>query len=228
MNRDVRSGEGDDVVIGGEARVGDDPCLDVDGHYREYTVQASGPGEPNAIIARAHVTDGESDRPVQDCCAAEAIDACVRHAPPLHVPVAGLSIAPACDPIEQPDGPDDDENPGKEEEHVGHGLSSATTSAKTSAPAHMAIAAMTTGHGASGSPNANPMTAAPATIFAISGTLSASTARRRGVNRSIVSTPEIVAERVPTLLPSIAPRLRGAAVRLCHALAGARRQFLTR
>lgn len=28
------AGEGDDVVIGGEARVGDDPY--VDGHYREY------------------------------------------------------------------------------------------------------------------------------------------------------------------------------------------------
>ena len=28
----LRSGEGDDVVVGGEARVADDPCLDVDGH----------------------------------------------------------------------------------------------------------------------------------------------------------------------------------------------------
>ena len=34
---DIWSGERDDVVVGGEARVGNDPCLDIDGHSSEYT-----------------------------------------------------------------------------------------------------------------------------------------------------------------------------------------------
>jgi hypothetical protein len=72
------------------------------------------------------------------------------------------------------------------------------------------------------------MTTAPATTFAISGTLSASTARCRGVNRTIVRTPEIAAKRVPRRVPSISRRLWATGVRFCHLRAAGGWPFFTR
>jgi hypothetical protein len=139
----------------------------------------------------------------------------------------GPSVMPTRQPIQQGDNPDDGNDTGKKQDRVGHSSCSATISANASAVAHNARPASSSLHDALGSPTKNPMTTAPAMIFATSGTLLASTARCSGFNRSIVVAAATSSARsVPAPLAGIFRRYAIERVLFCHPRAVRVWQFL--
>ena len=143
------------------------------------------------------------------------------------MPVLGLPLTPPREPVEQANRPGNSDDTPEDEESVDHGVSSAIHSAKPRRAAQKARAAMTTGQDTSDSPRAYPMTMAAVIRFATSAIFSASTARRRGLNRSIVvSRSTIPATTVAHGFSRLFSNRVGADGRFCHARPAVGRQFL--